>query len=242
MENQFVFGHHAVYEALKSGRTKRIIYAADIQPARHILKLARTKKISLEPVSKALLDKRCPRTNHQGVAAEIIPLTLHSAADVLNQTLSSGQTPCFILLDSITDPRNAGAILRCAEAGGVHGVFYPHHRSVSLNPTVAKTSSGALEYVNMAPVPNLVRWMEQLKKQGVWTVGLDPEGKPYHELDLTVPLACVVGSEGKGLGTLVKKTCDFLARIPMKGNVASLNVSVACGIFLYEVLRQRKQL
>ena len=177
---------------------------------------------------------------HQGVAAQVSPVAFHTLEEVLAQAKEKKQTPFLLLLDELQDPQNVGALLRTADAAGVHGVLLPQRRSCPLNATVAKTSAGSIEYVPVVKIGNVSQTIEELKKMGFWVIGADMSGQePYFKANLTGPIVVVVGAEGRGLTRLVKENCDVLVSIPMSGGVSSLNASVAGAILVYEVVRQR---
>jgi len=237
-----LYGIHAVAEALKADPTKieRICIERGCKNARirEIGELARSHRIRISIEERAWMDRKAEGARHQGVlcyAAEIPTLEV-------DQILAQAKQPgLFILLDGVEDPHNTGAILRSAEAANADGVFLPRRRSASLSPTVVKASAGAASHVKIARISNTAATIDLLKKRGFWVAGLDASApKPVWEADLTVPLALVLGGEGYGLHSLVKRKCDFLLSLPIRGNVGSYNVSVAAGIALYEVLRQRR--
>ena len=247
----FIYGLVPVLEALRAGKRSlsRIVIATSVQPSRlnELIKLAKEACVSLERRERKVLDEMSRGTNHQGVIALIAgaPASARKNSDYasVDDILDSPhEIPLVVLLDSIEDPHNLGAILRSCEAAGVDGVFIPEHRAVGLTETVAKTSAGAVEYIRVARVTNLVTLITELKKRGFWVIGVEGgTAADYTEFDMKVPLALVLGSEGQGIRRLVKENCDVLLSIPMHGKVNSLNVSVATGIVLFEALRQRKQ-
>lgn len=208
-------------------------------PLLEIYSAAREKRIPVQKVDRQRLDKFAPGGAHQGVLALAAAREYVEVEDIL---AGAGETPPFlILLDEINDPHNLGAILRTADAAGVHGVVIPRRRSAPLTPAVARASAGAIEYVPVARVANMPQTIEKLKKQGLWIVGADPEGRElYWDVRLDGPLGLVIGGEDKGLGRLVKERCDLLVRLPMAGCVNSLNASVATALLAYEVVRQRR--
>ena len=247
----FIYGLVPVLEALRAGKRSlsRIVIATSVQPSRlnELIKLAKEARVSLERRERKVLDEMSRGANHQGVIALIAgaPASARKNSDYasVDDILDSPhEIPLVVLLDSIEDPHNLGAILRSCEAAGVDGVFIPEHRAVGLTETVAKTSAGAVEYIRVARVTNLVTLITELKKRGFWVIGVEGgTTADYTEFDMNVPLALVLGSEGQGIRRLVKENCDVLLSIPMHGKVNSLNVSVATGIVLFEALRQRKQ-
>lgn len=203
--------------------------------------MARKENIPVQRVDRQRLDKFAPETAHQGVVALAAAREYVEVEEIL-KAVQPGEAPLLMLLDEIHDPHNLGAILRTAEAAGVHGVIIPRRRSAPLTQTVARSSAGAVEYVPVARVANLAMTMEDLKKKGLWIAGADAGGRElYWDARLDGPLALVIGGEDKGLGRLVKERCDMLVRFPMYGRINSLNASVAAALFAYEVLRQRRK-
>lgn len=244
MTEEYIAGRNSVIEALRSGRSINRIFMAqgDRQGSvAQILALAKERGIVIKEVEREKLDALAGDIRHQGVVAFVPPVAYAELEDILARAAEQQEQPFLILLDELEDPHNVGAILRTADAAGVHGVLMPKRRSCPLSGTVAKTSAGAVEYVPVARIGNIVQTIEYLKKQGFWIVGADMSGdKDYFDADLQGPIVVVVGSEGRGLGRLVRESCDMLVRIPMAGHIASLNASVACSLLLYEVLRQRR--
>ncbi|MDD4335096.1 MAG: 23S rRNA (guanosine(2251)-2'-O)-methyltransferase RlmB [Desulfotomaculaceae bacterium] len=242
--DDIIAGRNPVKEALRSGRPINKIMIAEgvlTGPLQEIFTTARDRKISVQKVDRRRLEKFASGIAHQGIVAFIAAKEYVDIDDIL-AGINSGEEPFLIILDEISDPHNLGAILRTADAAGVHGVVIPRRRSAPLTPTVAKSSAGAIEYVKVARVTNLPQAIEQLKKKGLWIVGAEADGKDlYWETSLGGPLGLVIGSEGKGLGRLVKERCDSLVRLPMLGRVNSLNASVAAALLVYEVLRQRRK-
>lgn len=242
-----IWGKHPVSEAIKSGKRQvEIIFLskeATGDTVDEIKKLAKEKDIDLVYKDKGFFYNF--GRNHQGVAALLHDVQKESATtveNILEETRRKNKPAFILLLDSITDPHNLGAILRTAEAAGIDGVIIPKHRACGLTGTVSKTSAGAVEHILVVEVTNLSQEIERLKSENIWVVGLDTKAeKSIYEMDLRMPLAIVVGNEGDGLHRLVKEKCDFLAHLPMNGKINSLNASVATGICLYEVVRQRKQ-
>jgi 23S rRNA (guanosine2251-2'-O)-methyltransferase len=206
-----------------------------------LVEAARRAGVTIEKRDRRELDELTRHANHQGVVALVAPPDRKSAYFEAEAILDSmGDPPLVVLLDGVEDPHNLGAILRACECAGVDGVFIPEHRAAGLNETVAKTSAGAVEYVRVARVTNLVPLIGELKDRGLWVVGVEGGTENiYSDFDLKVPLAVVMGSEGKGVRRLVKEKCDAIVSIPMRGKINSLNVSVAAGIVLFEILRQR---
>ena len=237
-----IFGRNTVMEALKSNRTINKIWLAKGEQkgsVREIVALAKEKRITVQIVERSKLDKMFPHENHQGVAASVASADYVAWQDIVDAARQKGEDPLLVILDELEDPHNLGAILRSVDAVGAHGVIIPKRRAVPLTDGVAKASAGAIEHVPVARVSNLVQVIEELKKQGSWIAGADLHGEYMHKQDLTGPLAIVVGSEGKGLGKLVRESCDYVVSIPMQGKINSLNASVATGVLLYEVYRQR---
>ncbi|MDD2433506.1 MAG: 23S rRNA (guanosine(2251)-2'-O)-methyltransferase RlmB [Clostridia bacterium] len=240
---EFIAGKNPVLEALQAGRLlNKIMLAQGLKQSsvKEIMSLARARKIPYQFVAREKLDVLVDGNIHQGIVAQTGVKDYVAWEEIIEKARQKGEDPFIVLLDGLEDPRNLGAILRTAEAVGVHGVIIPKHRSVSLTATVAKASAGAVEYVPVARVTNLPSVMERLKEQGCWIVGTDPQAEQkYFAADLKGPLVVVLGSEGKGMGKLVKEKCDFLVSIPMLGQVNSLNVSVAGALLFYEIIRQR---
>ncbi|WP_435922628.1 23S rRNA (guanosine(2251)-2'-O)-methyltransferase RlmB [Paenibacillus sp. DYY-L-2] len=247
MEDQeWIAGKHSVLEALRAGRTINKIWVAEgaqkhlTQP---IVAEAKNRGIIVQTVDKRKLDQMVPGVQHQGVVAQAAPYAYAEVEDLLAKAAERGEPAFLLVLDEIEDPHNLGSILRTAECTGVHGVIIPKRRSAAVTATVSKTSAGAVEYVPVARVTNLVQTMEQLKEAGVWVVGTDVEAKEeiYGGGDiLTGPVAIVIGNENQGMGRLVRETCDVLLKLPMSGRLNSLNASVAAGVVMYEVLRRRR--
>jgi len=244
-----VYGLNSVLEALRAGKRPidsiTILESARPDRIKLLLDLARQKRIPIHRVPRLDLDRNLGEARHQGVVARIAAMRYADADELLEslETKIGTPDPPFVMgLDGIEDPRNMGSILRTAECAGVHGVFIPERRATGLTDVVAKVAAGALEYVPVARVTNLVRLIEQLKERNIWVVGAAGEAKQlYTEWDWNLPTAIVLGNEGQGLHRLVRESCDTLVRIPVMGNLESLNVSVAAGVLLYEVRRQRSQ-
>ncbi len=240
---EYIAGKNSVLEALQARRPlSKIMFAEGLKrnTVKQIMDLARERQIPFQFVAKEKLNSLVEGHIHQGVVAQTGVKEYVDWEDIVEGAIKKGEDPFIVLLDGLEDPRNLGAILRTADAVGVHGVIIPKHRSVSLTTTVARSSAGAVEYVPVARVPNLPQVMERLKEKGCWIVGTDVQAEQkYFEADLRGPLAVVLGSEGRGMGKLVREKCDFLVNIPMLGHVNSLNVSVAGALLFYEVVRQR---
>jgi 23S rRNA (guanosine2251-2'-O)-methyltransferase len=237
-------GRNPVIEILKSGRDvdKILIAKGNKEGSIHkIIAMAKERKIPVQEVDRRKLDQMAESDNHQGVMAYVAAYEYGDLNAILDNAEESGQTPFVIICDEINDPHNLGSILRTANATGAHAVVIPKRRSVGLTAVVAKTSAGAVEYTPVCKVTNLVQTMKALKERGIWIVGADMEGEHFHyDQDMKGKLAIVVGSEGKGMSRLVKETCDFLVRIPMLGEVTSLNASVAASVLMYEAVRQNQ--
>lgn len=237
-------GRNAVLEAFRSGRTIDKLFVLDgcqDGPVRTIVREAKKHDTIINFVGKERLSQLTQTGKHQGVIAYAAAYAYSEIDDMLKLAEERGEDPFLILLDGIEDPHNLGAIIRTANIAGAHGVIIPKRRAASLTATVAKTSAGALNYTPVAKVTNLVKTMEELKEKGLWFACADMDGEPMYGLNLTGPIGLVIGSEGEGVSRLVKENCDFTAAIPMKGEITSLNASVACGILVYEVVRQRIQ-
>ncbi|NLK52390.1 MAG: 23S rRNA (guanosine(2251)-2'-O)-methyltransferase RlmB [Syntrophomonadaceae bacterium] len=243
-EKELRAGPRPVLETLRAGRpVNRIVLARGVQDVsvREIRRLARARGIPVTEVEKAFIDRQAGSLHHQGVLAWVAPREYVEVEDLLELARVKGESPCLVALDGLEDPQNLGSIIRTVEGVGAHGVIIPKRRSVQLNATVARTSSGAVDLVSVARVTNLPRTLELLKKQGCWVVGTSGDASlPYYDADLRGGLVIVIGSEGKGLSRLVQEKCDLLIRLPMQGQLNSLNASVAAGVVLYEALRQRQ--
>lgn len=241
-DNLLIQGRNAVLEAFRSGRTIDKLYVLDgckDGPIQTILREARKQDVIINFVTRERLNQISGTQNHQGVAAQASAYGYVQVEDILNRAKEKGEDPFLILLDGIEDPHNLGAIIRTANLAGAHGVIIPKRRAVGLTATVAKTSAGALNYTPVAKVTNLTATMEQLKQEGLWFVCADMGGELMYRLNLKGPIGLIVGSEGDGVSKLVKEHCDMTAGIPMKGDIDSLNASVAAGILTYEIVRQR---
>ena len=236
-------GRNSVLELLESDRDLNKILIA--KGERHgsinkIITLAKQRKIVIAEVERQKLNAISKTDNHQGVIAIVPPFNYASVDDILNVAKQKGEDPFILILDGIEDPHNLGSIIRTAETAGVHGVIIPKRRAASVNATVSKVSSGAVEHVKIARVNNLNETIKYLKEQGLWICGTDGEAKTYYyNQDLKGPIAIVIGSEGFGMNKLIKENCDFLVKIPMKGKITSLNASVSAGIVIYEAVKQR---
>ena len=235
-------GRNAVIEAFRSGKSVDKVYILDGCQDGPILTIKREAKKTgalIKYVDKTLLDNMSKTGKHQGVIAVTAAYEYAELSDIMDKAKESGEPPFLVLLDNIEDPHNLGAIIRSAHQAGAHGVVIPKNRAVGLTATVARTSAGALNYIPVAKVTNLSKTIEDLKKEGMWFVCADMDGEVLYNLDLKGPIGVVVGSEGDGVSRLVKEKCDFVASIPMKGQIDSLNASVAAGILCFEIVRQR---
>ena len=237
-------GRNAVLEAFRSGRTIDKLYVLDgcqDGPILSIKREAARHGSLIKYVTKERLDQISETGKHQGVIASAAAYEYAQVEDILQKAKEKGEPPFVFLLDNIEDPHNLGAIIRTANLAGAHGVIIPRNRAVGLTATVAKASAGALNYTPVAKVTNLGQTIENLKKEGLWFVCADMGGTSMYQLDLKGPIGLVIGNEGNGVGRLVKEKCDFIASIPMKGDIDSLNASVAAGVLAYEIVRQRLQ-
>ena len=235
-------GRNAVLEAFRSGKTIDKIYVLDgcqDGPVRTIVREARKGDTILNFVSKERLDQLSETGHHQGVIAITAAYHYAEVEDILELARQKGEPPFVFILDGIEDPHNLGAIIRTANLCGAHGVIIPKRRAVGLTPTVAKTSAGAIHYTPVAKVTNITSTIKELKEQGMWFVCADMGGTAMYDLNLTGPIGLVIGNEGEGVSKLVRENCDMIASIPMKGDIDSLNASVAAGVLAYEIVRQR---
>lgn len=236
-------GRNAVLEALKAERTidKIMVQSGNLEGTiRRVIGMAREQGIVIQEVAKQKLDELSETKRHQGIIAFASAHEYVEIPDILARAREKGEDPFIIILDNITDPHNLGAVLRTANAAGAHGVIIPKRRAVGLTAVVAKSSAGAIEYIPVARVTNIVRVIEELQKEGVWVACADMDGQVYYEANLKGAMALVVGSEGEGVSRLVKEKCDFVVKMPMYGEISSLNASVAASLLMYEVVRQRK--
>lgn len=242
MEQDKIVGRNPVMEALRSGREidKILIKKGEFEGSvTAIVKKAKERGIILQEVDKQKLNMLAEGQNHQGVIAFAAMHEYASVEDILARAQEANQAPFVIICDKLTDPHNLGSVLRSANCVGAHGVIIPKRGSVGLNSTVAKTSAGAIEYTPVARVTNIAQTIDKLKEKGLWIAGADMDGDTMYQANLTGPIALVVGAEGEGLGRLVREKCDFLVKIPMFGQIDSLNASVAASVLMYEILRQR---
>lgn len=241
MENK-IEGRNAVLEALRAGKPIDKLYVLDgcpDGPVRTIIREAKKGDTIINYVKKERLDQLSETGHHQGVIAMAASYEYATVEDILEKAKEKGEAPFIFILDNIEDPHNLGAMIRTANLAGAHGVIIPKRRAVGLTSTVARTSAGAINYTPVAKVTNLKQTMEQLKKEGMWFVCADMDGTPYYQMDLKGPMGLVIGNEGEGVSRLIKETCDFVASIPMKGDIDSLNASVAAGVLAFEIARQR---
>jgi 23S rRNA (guanosine2251-2'-O)-methyltransferase len=243
VSEEWIAGKNSVIEALKSGHPIRKIWVAE-QAKRgavsEIMNLATKADVTVQYVPRPKIDRTAGDTVHQGVLAFVAPYEYAAVDELFDLAEQKGEEPFLIILDHVQDPHNVGSILRTADAVGAHGVIIPKRRAAGLTATVSKASAGAIQYVPVARVANVAQTITTLKERGVWVCGTDADGAhDYRQLDFTVPLALVIGNEGKGMSRLVAEKCDFLARLPLAGHVSSLNASVAAGLLMYEVYRRR---
>ena len=242
-EELTIEGRNAVTEAFRSGKTIDKLFVLDgcqDGPVRTIIREAKKYDTIINYVSKERLDQMSETGKHQGVIAMAAAYEYAEVEDILALAAEKGEPPFIFLLDNIEDPHNLGAIIRTANLAGAHGVIIPKRRAVGLTATVARTSAGALNYTPVAKVTNLSKTIDELKKQGIWFVCADMGGESMYRLNLTGPIGLVIGNEGEGVSRLVKEKCDYIASIPMKGDIDSLNASVATGVLAYEIVRQRQ--
>lgn len=235
-------GRNPIIEALKSNRSieKIMVNKASKEGSiKKILAMAKENKVIIQEVDRHKLDEMSESHAHQGVIAITSDYRYYDLDEILEIPKERGEDPFFIILDGITDPHNLGSIIRTADAVGAHAVIIPKRRSVQITPVVAKASAGAVEYLPVCKVTNIVNTIKTLKENGLWIAAVDMDGQTFYQQNLGGPLGLVVGSEGEGISRLVKQNCDFTVSMPMSGNVTSLNASVAGGILLYEVYRQR---
>ncbi|WP_416197328.1 MAG: 23S rRNA (guanosine(2251)-2'-O)-methyltransferase RlmB [Sporanaerobacter sp.] len=242
MGSDYIVGRNPVLEAIKSDRGVEKLFVAkgDLKGSiNKILGMASEKKIPIQYVDKNKLDSISDGVPHQGVAALVTSFNYCSIDDILNKANALKEDPFIVILDEIEDPHNLGSIIRTAECGGVHGIIIPKRRSATITQTVVKASAGAVEHMLISKVNNITNAILELKEKGLWIYGADMDGSEYYfERDFNGPKAIVIGSEGKGIGKRVKENCDFLVKIPMMGNISSLNASNAASILIYEVVRE----
>ena len=241
-EENKIEGRNAVLEAFRSGKTIDKLFVLDgcqDGPVKSITREARKGDTIINYVTKERLDQISETGKHQGVIAISAAYDYAEIEDIFENAKKKGEAPFIIILDGIEDPHNLGAIIRTANQAGAHGIIIPKRRAVGLTPTVARTSAGAINYTPVAKVTNITQTIKDLKDQGMWFVCADMDGTPMYDLNLTGPIGLVIGNEGDGVSKLVKENCDMIATIPMKGDIDSLNASVATGVLAYEIVRQR---
>ncbi|MED1205680.1 23S rRNA (guanosine(2251)-2'-O)-methyltransferase RlmB [Heyndrickxia acidicola] len=241
-EQDLIAGRNPVLEALRSEREINKIWIAEGSQKgqmQQVIHLAKEARILVQFVPKQKIDQMTNEV-HQGVVAQVAAYEYADLDDLFENAQKKNETPFFLILDELEDPHNLGSILRTADAAGVHGIIIPKRRAVGLTATVAKASTGAIEHVPVARVTNLTRTIAELKERGIWIFGTDAKGsEDYRKMDASMPLAIVIGSEGKGMSRLIRDNCDFLVHLPMVGHVTSLNASVAASLLIYEVYRKR---
>lgn len=244
LPEDMIAGRNAVMEALKGSRSvNRIMIAngAVNGSIKEIVAVAKEKGVNINYVERSKLESIAAGIRHQGVLAQVAPVSYVEVEDILAIARAKNETPFILLLDELEDPHNVGALLRTADAVGVHGVLIPKRRSCPLSAAVAKTSAGAVEHVPVARIGNVVQAIKSLKEEGLWVAAADMDGADYYDANMTGPLLLIVGSEGHGVGRLVKEQCDFVVKLPMSGKINSLNASVAGSVLMYEAMRQRLQ-
>lgn len=242
-ESDVIAGRNAVSEALRGQRSiNKILIQEGARGGSlgELVAAAKNKGVPVEIVKAERLDKLAPGLRHQGVVALAAPIAFQSLDDVFAKAAAKDEPPFLLLLDELQDPQNVGALLRTADAAGVHGVLLPRRRSCPLNAAVAKISAGAVEYVPVVQIGNIAQAIDELKQRGCWVVGADMDGVDFYAANMTGPIVLVIGAEGKGIGRLVKQKCDDIVSIPMNGGVNSLNASNAGAVLMYEVVRQRR--
>lgn len=246
MDKQWIFGKHAVREALRSKQQLQKVFVAEglnQQDRSEIIQALQDQQVPYQWVPRSRLDQLASGGNHQGIVAQMAAYSYAQIEDCFERAQERQEAPFFLILDGIEDPHNLGSILRTADASGVHGVIIPKRRAVGLTPIVAKTSAGAIAHVPVVRVPNLNQLVERLKQHGLWIVGSDGAAQQlYHQVTYNGPVGLVIGNEGRGIRPSLKKKCDYLVRLPMRGEIHSLNASVAAGVLMYEVLRNRVRL
>lgn len=243
VSGEMIAGKNPVLEALRAGREINKVWIADgvkKTGVEELIELAREQGVLVQFVPKQKVDKLAE--NHQGIVASVAAYNYAELDDLFNAAKAKNEDPFFIILDELEDPHNLGSIMRTADAIGAHGIIIPKRRAVGLTAVVAKASTGAIEHVPVVRVTNLAQTVEELKERGVWIAGTDAKGSAdYRKMDATLPLALIIGSEGKGMSRLLKDKCDFLYHLPMVGHVTSLNASVAAALLMYEVYRKRQE-
>jgi 23S rRNA (guanosine2251-2'-O)-methyltransferase len=239
MDFLYIEGKRSVEEAIKSDTNINYIMIAEGMHLGNIISLAKEKNIRLKTVSKTKLDYTSKTQKHQGVIAVVSSFQYSDTDNMIKSAENKNEKPFLVIADSISDPHNLGAIIRSAECFNAHGIIIPKHRAAEVNETVYRSSAGAVSHIPIAQVTNISSEIDNLKKQGLWIVCADMDGQDLNNFDFNMPLALVLGAEGKGVGRLIKEKCDFIVKIPIKGNVASLNVSVAAGIIMHAISRTR---
>ena len=240
--DELIYGRNACLEALNTGKVEELyIQKGNLKGSiEKVIGRAKNKNVIIKTVDKKTLDNMANGEVHQGVIASISSFEYSSVEDILNEAKNREEDPFIVVLDEIEDPHNLGAIIRSCETAGVHGVIIPKRRSASINSTVYKSSAGACNYLKVAKVTNINRTIDELKEKNIFVYGTDGDAKSYYnKTNLTGPIAIVIGNEGKGISMQIKKNCDDLIKIPMRGKITSLNASNACAVVCYEVLRQR---
>lgn len=240
--DELIYGRNACLEALNTGKVEELyIQKGNLKGSiEKVIGRAKNKNVIIKTVDKKTLDNMANGEVHQGVIASISSFEYSSVEDILNEAKNREEDPFIVILDEIEDPHNLGAIIRSCETAGVHGVIIPKRRSASINSTVYKSSAGACNYLKVAKVTNINRTIDELKEKNIFVYGTDGDAKSYYnKTNLTGPIAIVIGNEGKGISMQIKKNCDDLIKIPMRGKITSLNASNACAVVCYEVLRQR---
>lgn len=243
-KESLIEGRNAVREAFRAGQTVDRLYVQDglrDGPVLDLIRRAKKADAVVDYVARERLDRMSATGHHQGVIAHAAAYEYAQVEDILQKAREKGESPFVFVLDEIADPHNLGAIIRTANLCGAHGVIIPKRRSVGLTATVARASAGAVSFTPVARVNNLAQTIEELKKEGLWFVCADMDGETMYDLNLTGPIGVVIGSEGSGVGRLIKEKCDMVAAIPMKGDIDSLNASVAAGVLAYEIVRQRRK-
>ncbi|MEC2073969.1 23S rRNA (guanosine(2251)-2'-O)-methyltransferase RlmB [Alkalihalophilus marmarensis] len=246
MKQEFILGKNPVIEALRAGHAINKIWIAEGSnkgQMTKVVQLAKEQGVLIQNAPKKKLEQLVDSSNHQGVVASIAAYEYAEMDDLFALAEKRGEEPFFLILDELEDPHNLGSIMRTADAAGAHGIIIPKRRAVGLTQTVAKASTGAIEYIPVVRVTNIARTMDDLKKRGLWFAGTDAKGSAdYRQASFDMPIGLVIGSEGKGISRLIKEKCDFLIQIPMVGQVTSLNASVAASLLMYEVYRRRHPL
>lgn len=240
--SNLIEGRNSVLEAIKSGREIDKLFiqrGANEGSIRQIIAMAKERGLLIKEVDKAKLDGLSATNNHQGVIASAALYKYYDVKEILDMAKALNEDPFIVILDEISDPQNLGSILRSCEGAGVHGVIIPKRRAASLTPIVAKISAGAIEYVPVAKVTNIAQTIELLKKEGIWIACAEMGGQPYYKQDMTGPIGVVIGSEGEGVGRLIKEKCDYTVSIPMQGKISSLNAAVSAAVVVYDIKRQR---